>query len=202
MYGTYVHPALDSMLETHRVIAFVDEYAYLTRRVDEKSDTAYDTVMNRINLPMSVEFYKIWASNPNDFTVTFQHPDTTAALLKINGLASANLFFTGRQKLASLLGVDAVVTVRCLIYKKYDPTEASLINIVSIAATFGFAAMGSYTGFFSFQPGTDALYSSTTIHNRNGELLYLDKGMENVLTNLSPGGWKIRKNLPRFPYLK
>jgi hypothetical protein len=201
MYGTYVHPKLDSFIARHHIIAVVGEFGYLTRRVDEQSASMHDSITAKAIKNLGEMVYAAWKANRSSFNVEFQHPDTTYALLGEGGIEPGNLRFADRAKLAAILGVDAVMTFRCLVYKKYYPAEVTMINIASIATTIKLASMGNYTMYFPFKTGTEVFYSSTTIHDAKGDLLYLDKGLDRDYQKLNPGGWKNRKNLRGFPYL-
>jgi hypothetical protein len=202
MYGSYVHPKMELIVSGHRTIAFVGEYGYISRRVDEKSIAAHDSVLSRDSKDLAWLFYDAWKANRDQFWVNCQHPDTTRKLLLINGIDPGELTFLSRQQLAGILGVDAVVTIRCLVFKKYHPGESTLINIAGIAVTFGLAATGNYTTFFPFQPGVDVFYLSTTVHDASGEMIFLDRGLETAFPKLNPGGIRYMKHQPGFPYLK
>lgn len=202
MHGSYVHPKMELIVSGHRTIAYIGEYGYMSRRVDQNSITTYDSVLSKASKSLAVMFYAYWKENPGDFRAKCQHPDTTYALLDSAGINHKDLAFYNRQQLAQILGVDAVVTVRCLVYKKYSPGESTLINIASIAATFTLAAMGTYTTFFQFQPGTDVFYLNTSVHDASGLLIYLDRGLETAFPKMNPGGLRYMKHQPGFPYLQ
>jgi hypothetical protein len=202
MHGSYVHPKMELIVSGHRSIAFVGEYGYLSRRLDAGSITTRDSILSKASKSLALMFYGYWKDNRDQFWVNCQHPDTTYALFAASGIDPKNLAFYNRQYLAEILGVDAVVTIRCLVFKKYSPGEATLINIASIAATFSLAAMGNYSPLFRFQEGTDVFYLNTTVHDAAGGLIYMDRGLETAYPKLNPGGIRYLKHQPGFPYLK
>lgn len=202
MHGSYVHPKMELIVSGHRTIAFVGEYGYISRRVDEQSIAVHDSVVSKDTKDIAWLFYEAWKTNRDQFWVNCQHPDTTLNLLRRNGIDPGELTFLSRKQLAGILGEDAVVTIRCLVFKKYNPGESTLINIASIAVTFGLASTGNYTSFFPFQQGVDVFYLSTTVHDASGEMIYLDRGLETAYPKLNPGGIRYMKHQPGFPYLK
>lgn len=202
MHGSYVHPKMELIVSGHRSIAFVGEYGYLSRRVDENSIPVHDSILSKASRSLAVMFYGNWKENRDDIRVNCQHPDTTYALLDSAGIDPKDFAFYSRRQLAEIIGVDGVVTIRCLVFKKYSPGEATLMNIAGIAATFTLAAMGNYTPLFRFQAGTDVFYLNTTVHDASGELIYMDRGLETAYPKLNPGGLRYMKHQPGFPYLK
>jgi hypothetical protein len=202
MHGSYVHPKMELIVSGHRNIAFVGEYGYMSRKVDEYSIADHDSFLSADSKKLALLFYESWEDNREEFWVNCQHPDTTWARLRLHGINPGDLYGYSRQQLAEILGVDAVVTIRSLVFKKYTPAESTLINMASIAATFGLAASGNYTAFFPFQAGVEVFYLSTTVHDASGEMIYLDKGLETAFPKLNPGGLRYMKNQPGFPYLR
>lgn len=201
MYGSFIHPALDSLVSLHRTVAVIGEVSYISRKVNENSKAQFDSVYYSVPKAMSWNFYHSWNKKKTKQDIAIQRPDTTYKILKRAGINPDSLSFFSRKTLSNLLGVDAIITVRWTIFKKHTGTEAVLISIASLAGSVAVWNSG-YFGvvFIQFESGTEIIAEIITIHNADGQLIYLNKGLEKTFTNLNPGGWKNRKNLRDFPY--
>jgi hypothetical protein len=201
MHASYIHPKLDSILATHQTIAFLGEYTYLTRRVDEASRDEYDSITQGA-IRLAYYLAKSLRDDERITTVLVQHPDSTYTILIRAGIKPGETSMYDRNMLAEILDADAIVTMRLLVFKKYYPTEAHVRNILSLFGTFGMAAHGFYVTNFPLVAGTDITYESTAIHTKTGELIYLDNGINTVFPKMNPGGLQNKKAMRDFPYFK
>ena len=157
----YQSPGFDEAKNKHKLVAILPAEVSINLRPNEMKNTSKERIMqmeeetsNAIQDKMYSWFLR--RSGKKKYTVQFQDISRTNSLLKQNSISYSDLPLRGKEELAKLLGVDAVISTRVSMKKPMSEGAALAVGLV-------FGAWGS----------TNDVQTSINIHEgQKGDLIW------------------------------